>query len=222
MRNILVLASLSVLLSSCFSVDFLVPQPQGAKNLTEFPKSIVGTYVMNGDTIEVKARSYTMVDEKYDENIAVTEIKNNDELRLTDDFIYDAGIDPELPLKYIIENDTVKYHYTKKVEFFLSDSVVIRKYKKFTVLNLREGKNWTVILIARQKNANLHIAMIHDGEGEDGLTIAEDSLIGAIETVCKVTHTGESSYLINPSKTEFKKLIKIGAFRLSGKPGKLD
>ena len=169
MNRIIPLALLAILLSSCFSVSFIEPQPKGGKNISSFPDKIVGTYLLYGDTIIVTPKSFT----------------------------FEGGT-----------------HY-------ISDSIIVRKFKKYKVLSVKEKNGWTITLVERRRNGDLSIYSINDEDFEGGRHCRRDSLLKVMGTICQVKKKN-SKYTANPSKKEFKKLIKKKIFRPAGDLKKIE
>ncbi|MBL4657919.1 MAG: hypothetical protein JKX73_07965 [Flavobacteriales bacterium] len=163
MKKILVLCAIPLFLSSCFTVSFLEPQPQGVENLSDFPDKLIGNYLADDDTVVVTHKSYTM------------------------------------------ENET----------FYISDSVVVKKFKKFYVVSVREEQTWTVMLVEQQKSGDLAMYSISNDDYPDGANCNKDSLIAEMKKICKVKKR-DHGYFAKPSKKEFKKLIKKDIFRPAG------
>ena len=214
MKNLIILAAIGMFFSSCFSVDFIAPQPADVENQEVFPARLLGTYLVENDTAWAYPNSFKVLDKTIEEVIPLAEAKADSDLIFKGDLLYDKKIGADIPLSYTIKDEVVFYKYLKYDEHFLNDtSVVLRKFKKYWVLNLREGLKWQVLLITPQKDGNLTLSTINDDSYDDGRAFQSDSLIKKIESICRVRHISENSYMVHPSKKEFKQLINKGIFR---------
>jgi len=117
------------------------------------------------------------------------------------------------------ENDTLivtskSYKLEKEKEEFLSPGkIVLKKFKSYYVLNYFEEKDWDVLLL-KITGKNLTIYAI-DFEKEEETVIND---LKKILPVKECNAEGNSkSYVINPTKREFKLLVKKNQFKPIGK-----
>ena len=213
MKILAPIAALAILLSSCFTVEFAEPQPQGMQNLSTFPEEMVGTYRMFGDSLFIKSKSFLRSDVIWNETIALIDAQSDSNLRFMGDVLVDNRIGDDIRIPYTIEHDTVKYHYHTYEEVFISDSLILRKFKKYTVLNLKVDGKWEVWLLRFQKSGSLTADKILGDDYPDGRDFSTDSLVTVISDVCEVARVSDDEYVINPTKSEFKKLVRRGVFR---------
>lgn len=192
-----------VFLTSCVSVYFEVPQPKGVKTLDQFPEIIRGKYLVEDDTIIIKADSYQYPDEN-ERKISLNEVENSPIIYIKEDRIYDEQFMPGIGVKYNISNDTITYSYHLKLTEGLSDSVVLKSYKGkyFISRKVKDEEYWELVMLIPEENWDLKLSLV-DIEEED---IAELSIITDFNKI------GESKYLINPSKKKLLKLLEQGLF----------
>lgn len=116
------------------------------------------------------------------------------------------------------KNDTLivtskSYKHGKEDEEFLSPGkIVLKKFKSYYVLNYYQEKNWDVFLLKLTGN-NLTVYAI-DYEDE------EEAVINELKKILPVKENDEGgnskSYVINPTKREFKLLLKKNQFKPIG------
>ncbi len=126
---------------------------------------------------------------------------------------------------YLVEviNDTDKksdtitiasnqYHSTSDNNtFYLSDTIILKPYKKDYFFNYREKDNWTVVFI-KQEGMILNIYSMFSETEHEGEYISNIKSITAVEKINN-EDKHEKSYIINPSKSELKKLVKKDLFK---------
>ncbi|MBL4669984.1 MAG: hypothetical protein JKY30_12075 [Flavobacteriales bacterium] len=90
----------------------------------------------------------------------------------------------------------------KKDKFFISDSLVLKKIDNQYILNIKEKDMWMVAVLRKINNDDWSIFIL-DSEDE---AIEKVKKITEIETI--KNKKGEvSAYILNPNKSEFKKLL---------------
>jgi hypothetical protein len=116
------------------------------------------------------------------------------------------------------DNDTLivtskSYKIEKDKEEFLSPGrIVLKQFKSYYVLNYKEEKYWNVLLLKLTGN-NIMISAI-DYEKEEEMVIND---LKAILPVKEIDEDGSSkSYVINPTRQEFKLLVKRKQFKPIG------
>ena len=121
---------------------------------------------------------------------------------------------------YIMDNDTVIFFdqgfraIDKKEDvLYLSDSIVLRKYKSYYFVSYREGYEWLLRILKPQKNGDL-LMLEMDHVPDDA---AQRKLF--IETLSKETPVIETTvdsvthYVIDPSPKKLDQLIQKGFFK---------
>ena len=202
--------------SSCTTVYFQEAQPQGVEPLAEFPEKAIGSYKMELlDTLIIEKDRYS-IPEEYENSYSMAEVDSNPDLEIRDNLFYDENIPLTTGIEYKIKNDTL--HYKKRVRIYtaLSDSTVIKSYKQYLIFNAKDNKKgyWSIFIL-EPKGRNYSLRMIGDLKSEDDEGTREDSSIYLVDFE-KITHfekIGEKSYLVNPTKSEFKKLLSKGLFQ---------
>ncbi len=144
--------------------------------------------------------------------------KNTDELKEFPSAIIGKYVDQKSEDTIIInttyfeslsKKDAIKHDAFEKIT--LSDSVVLKKYKDYLVLNLRKNAdtNWDVILIEPKKN-KLYVYSIFENKKEEKFMKNLKGITRVSEMVSAEDST--KHYLLNPTNTEFGALIKKGLF----------
>lgn len=122
--------------------------------------------------------------------------------------------------KYVLDGDTVVFFdkgfrsVDKKEDIlYLSDSIVLKKYKGYYFVNYRDGYEWLLRILKSQKNGDL-LMLEMDNVPEDA---AQRKLF--IETLSKQTPVIETTvdsvthYVIDPSPKKLHELIEKGYFK---------
>lgn len=122
--------------------------------------------------------------------------------------------------KYILDGDTVVFFdkgfrsIDKKEDvLYLSDSIVLKKYRGYYFVNYRDGYEWLLRILKPQKNGDL-LMLEMDNVPEDA---AQRRLF--IETLSKQTPVIETTvdsvthYVIDPSPKKLYELIQEGYFK---------
>ena len=205
---------LSLLFTSCTTIFFEEAQPFGVNSLESFPTKLQGKFISETDTfiVEEKKYSFPLV---YEDKISMDSVNVDPTLTIKDGLFYSEDIPLKTGIKYTIENDSL--HYKKQIRAYktLSDSLILKKFKKYYVLSElnNEYKYWTVMLI-RTANDDLEVNMVGYLKTEDDSGPDED-YDARLDQFFKITEFKKiesHTYLTNPSKSEFKKLVDKGLF----------
>ena len=136
--------------------------------------------------------------------------------QIPDDF-HGFYLDPD-------SNDTIQINAASfeisNDEGYLSDSIELKKWKKYYFLNIKEDQHgyWDVYLIRFADNKTLEVSMI---DGDDSVAI------NMLKTVTEVTVKEKSDgkvdyYLIEPSRKELLYMIDKGVFSSKTKYSRID
>lgn len=220
MRAKYIILLLWIFLQSCTTLYFGNPQPKGVVALNAFPKKFQGAYlVLNNegeqDTILVEENKYTYP-ETFEKYISLYSIDSLDDVKIVDGLLYDQSLPTKNGIPYTIQNDTLHYSIRLNISNALSDSFVLKKQGRFLVFNIKEGGDdyWTVYLIEKLKTGYLALSTIGNFKSENR-TEPKLKYDGRIEDFYSITTfkaLGKNTYLINPTRKEFKKLVKKGLF----------
>lgn len=124
---------------------------------------------------------------------------------------------------YLMDNDTVTFFENglrgkengKEEVLTLSDSIVLKKYKKHYFISYRDGNVWLLRILRKDKNGDLYfMEMDHVPDDEAQRKIFLDKLSAEIPVIRSDPH-----YIIDPSPKELYRLIKKGYFKDDGVPG---
>ncbi len=135
-----------------------------------------------------------------------------------------VGVPSRLHGKYVMQEedgDTIVIFKNgfradnKKEEdiLYLSDSLVLKKYKDYYFISLRDKAEWNLRILSLQKNGDLLMMMMESvPESEDERKVFIENLSKETpviqNTLDSVTH-----YLIDPSPQQLYKLIQRGFFK---------
>ncbi|MTI23399.1 hypothetical protein, partial [Fulvivirga kasyanovii] len=187
---------------SCTRVYFEQPQPQGFKALSAFPEAIRGAYLVDKDTFYIKEHEFTYMD-LFDRSITQAEINTSPSVTIRDSLIYDKSSLDKMGFKYHITNDTLHYKVALRVSQVLSDSLVLKAYDRFWVLNEREDskKVWNAYLIEKFENGDICIWSTGNFKTETNRDrkIKYEAELKDFYKITEFIKIGEDEYLINPS-----------------------
>ncbi|MBL6445952.1 hypothetical protein JMN32_06510 [Fulvivirga sp. 29W222] len=204
-----------VIASSCTRVYFEQPQPKGGKALTSFPEHLRGAYIADEDTFHIKANEFTYT-EFFDRSITLAEINSSPFITIQDSLIFDKSSLDKNGWRFRNSDDTLHYRVKLRVRHILSDTLVLKTYDHFLVLNEREDKKdfWNTYLIEKFKNGDISIWSVGNFKTETNhdKKIKYEAELKDFYRVTEFKKIGDDEYLINPSLKEFKKLMKNGFF----------
>jgi hypothetical protein len=210
MRTIKSLFILSCLIFAGCSPTILFnsPQPEGKKDLYHFPARYLGEYEEIGDSSIFVLEKY-LIKERYPSDISAprSEIDTSREFILRDNIVFIPGTGEEVPV--ITRNDSIFGTYiTYDTVFRISDKNLLRKFKGFYFLNIRnDEEEWIVYKLKFGKDGHASLCDISKDDEIEGLkeitTVIEEQ-----NDKGKVT-----KYIIKPEREEFKQIIKEGYFK---------
>ncbi|MCB9361579.1 MAG: hypothetical protein H6587_11115 [Flavobacteriales bacterium] len=94
-------------------------------------------------------------------------------------------------------------------EFYLSDSLLLKQLGKKYFLNAKENDNWTISLLNIKKNQSISIEYI-SGKREE---LVKNLNFISNKTYLKDENEKIETIILNPTKKEFKQLIKKKLFK---------
>ncbi|MDQ3190433.1 MAG: hypothetical protein M3Q58_02465 [Bacteroidota bacterium] len=176
-----------------------MPQPQDEKELSHFPKKMLGEYYSENDMKELHITEKLILRiYDFDLKMSIKDLDSN--FIISNDTIYDmesgefkifeSGSDSISENIYII--DTL---------FQISNSNILKKFKGYYFLNIQyESDSWEV-------------KKIEFNRGE--LTISKVSTQNDLENLKELSESenDDSPYKFKPTKRQFKKFIKQEGFR---------
>lgn len=203
-----IILSITISLVSCNSnVYFEKPQPSFKKDLNKIPHKFQGVWKNKESSFYYLKITKDSIVEGINVDINLPyplppEIKN---LKVIEDTLIIKNLG--LNIKAEINNNRVKAQATEKEAICINDiSIKIRRYKNYLFINSESPNNlWTVSLFYIDKNGNLRKVTSYKKEELDKLTELIDINITKNEI-------GSKKYILNPSKSEFKNILKFDIF----------
>jgi hypothetical protein len=203
---------ISILLTACEKrgSDLLLfegPQPLNGNDLKEFSSSIQGKYIKGEDSsfliidknkiIEISSYKWMYSKNQFDSTDGVN---IHDDKSIIDYFKkqgFQASIIGDSISTTFTANDTL---------FLLSDKSKLRKFKGNYFLNTEvyDGA-WEVCRLELLKDKQLQLSYMYP---EDSTEVDKMEKITAVSIINKDSESYEQKYKINPSKKEFKRLVK--------------
>jgi hypothetical protein len=198
-----------LILAGCSpTILFNAPQPPDKRDLAGFPARYFGEYMGIEDSSFFVLEKY-LIREQYssDINAPRSEIDTSKKFILRDNTVYISETGEEVPV--IIRNDSVFGTYiTYDTVFHISDENILRKYKGYYFMNIRnDEEEWVVYKLKISKDGNASFCGISE---EDEIEHLKE-----ITTVFEEKNDkGEvTQYIIKPEKGDFKQIIKEGYFK---------
>ncbi len=225
-RNILlILIAIICIASECNEkyIHFENPVPENINNVSSFHTNFQGNYYRVSKNFEefLQADSvYLIIKDKIiiQENVLIEKFAKADfdtmkNLEIRGDLIYDLENNDATGYPFFIENDSlvVKYKMTDTI-FYLGDNNPARFYKKSLFLNKKINQYYEVSKMKVDgKNELLYYDHIQDS--------LDTKILQKITTLQEVKSGSDSSgndkiegYIVNLSKKELKKFLKMGGF----------
>lgn len=209
--SLLLITFLSSFLFSCEkdsrTLLFEQPQPSTGKDLKVFSSSLQGKYIKDEDSsiliidknkiIEISSYKWMHSKDQLDSTEGVDIL---DEKSIIDYYKkqgFQASIVGDSILTTITSKDTL---------FLLSSNAKLRKFKGDYFLNTEvyDGA-WEVCRLELLENKQLRLSYLYP---EDSIEVTKMEKITAVTIINKDSESYEQKYKINPSKREFKKLVK--------------
>lgn len=204
-----------ILTCSCTRIYFEQPQPQGIKALSAFPEAVRGAYLADKDTFNIKEHEFTYTD-FFDKSITLSEANSSPSIMIEDSLIHDKSSLEHEGAVYRKSNDTLYYRVKLRVSQVLSDSLVLKAYDRFWVLNEREDNKevWNTYLLEKFENGDICIWSVGNFKTETNRDkkIKYETELKDFYRITEFIKISEDEYLINPSSKEFKKLVKNDFF----------
>jgi hypothetical protein len=190
------------------TVLFNSPQPDGKKDLAQFPVRYQGTYESLDDSSIYLVEKYMIRQRNIiDIKVPRTEIDTSEDVILEGNTLIVRESGEKVPVTF--RNDSVFGTMTTyDTTFFISDKGILRKFKGSYFLNFKQEEGqWMVYKLKFSKDGTAAACGISKDD--------ELEQIKAIMTVEEIKNEkGEGAkYIIKPEKGDFKKLLENGHFR---------
>lgn len=218
--NVLIIAALVGLLSSCNSVVFTEPQPAKVATEVSFPAEWQGVYYHVGFLAEGKeGESWAKVT---DQEI-ILYWSRTDSVPYIEGTDYEVGEKPEMgaPIQVMMSgkmvdaeyrpDDWARYHLSKTETIGLSDSLILKLQDSWACLSSSEKKHgnlfWNMFLVEPARNGDLMIWWSEDGkEGAN-----EMRKFFEVEEHWSPAHADEL-LVASPEKSQLEEYILAGGF----------
>ncbi len=212
-RTILIILIICLTLTTCGpDVKFVEPQPQGISNLNSIPKAYHGYYKNQSDStyliidsfsIKKEWRSTEWINRDSMEKELKIPIKSDTTLQIKDKLMLDKITD-RLTLAISLGKDSAKIRIKGfETLFALSDSQLVRTYKRFCFLNFRTKDGYWLVKTLRLKGDLLDYSELIDSKDIDDFN--DVTRITAI----KDTTSGKIvEYRLNPTHRELRRILK--------------
>jgi|LakMenEpi03Aug12_release.lakeMendotaPanAssembly.Ray.scaffolds.fasta_scaffold397774_1 hypothetical protein len=178
---------------------FEIPQPINDSELSKIPNKFLGLF-MNSDSTYVNVQENIILKEYYDK--FRFHKREFDSIKLDFDKVGDKYISKLnstiFECKYL--KDSIEFSNKRIDTFFIfSNTQKAKRFDGQLVLNYKDSSYWTIKSI-RLENNNLKIKYIYSEEDLKRI----DSL-----TKVKSTMIDSSSFIIKPSRNEFKRILNL-------------
>ena len=211
-KSILILLVILITLTTCGpDVKFAEPQPKGISNLKGIPMEYHGNFMSTSDStfisidsfyIKKEWRSTEFIQRDSLEKELKMSIKCDTNIVITDKLLLDKTAE-SIILSVRLSKDSAKVR-VKGFEtlFALSDSQLVRNYKKFCFLNYKTKDGFWLV-----KTLKLN------GKLLDFSDLIDSNEIENIFSITKVTSVRDTSnkvveYRINPTRKELRKILR--------------
>jgi hypothetical protein len=146
-------AVILLILSACApknanNVEFNQPQPEGVKNLKEFPSSYRGKYIDNDSNILVVDKSLMILNTVYTFKIAKQEADTSKEFHIENQYLVFSHTNEKLP--FTLKADTLYVKQCNSDTIYNLSKDIIRKYKGYLILNKEYNDLWDVEIASRK------------------------------------------------------------------------
>ncbi len=188
------------------TVVFREPQPDGSKDLSEFPKKIRG-YYMSVDDSSLHIIATDAILDKYIEELSeeVSVLLDDEDLDLVQDTL--IMLDMNLRFPVTLRNDSVfGLIEINDTVFSLTRGDRLRKLKKNYFLNILGDSLWMVYKLTFDRKGQAFLCDINE---ETEMEIFKQN--SQVEVLTNKDGDPEK-YILAPTKKEFKALLKLGTF----------
>jgi hypothetical protein len=185
-------------------IYFKSPQPDRKKNLKNFPKSLIGTYISLNDSSLLIIDAKKIVKKRF-ENMFMPidsfKAETGDTLIKDTSFIFTDN----WHIKMKVMGDSIYVNSSREEDIFtISDEQLLRKFKGYYFLNFKDTNDlWRVELIKKTKDT-LEFGSIltkEDLEQIKGIT--------SVESYIDSSESGKTTkYYLNPARSEVRKILK--------------
>ncbi len=213
MKTLFKVSIFTIILSGCTAIYFQSPQPNGVTELTSFPNNLQGRYMLDGDTVEIRKTHYSY-QEDFKRIIPLSELNENNDLKIINDLLYDYSLDSINGFSFREFNDSVSYSGSYTEFNYISDSLVIKTYKKKIFLSMREdSKTYYQVYYLKQKGKNFILYAVGDFQADDEEEDErKDGFLSEYWDFTEFNKIGDKEYLIDPSQEELQQLLKNDFF----------
>jgi hypothetical protein len=111
---------------------------------------------------------------------------------------------------YRIEKD--EYDQAPEV-FLLSDSVVIKNYKGYYFINVRNNSLWVLRVVRRQKDGNLLMLELPQLSANDARRNEQLQALRAIAPITETELNNTQVYIMEPRRRQLLQLLRKGYFK---------
>lgn len=208
--TVIILVLLLTLCTCGPDVKFTEPQPQNIANLNAIPKEYYGQYknqtdstflLIESDKIIQEWRSTEIVDRDSLEKEIKMKIKCDTAVQIIDKQILGKTDRINLTITLIKDSARVKIR-AADILFTLSDSQLVRTYKKFCFLNYKTKDGYWLVKTLNLKGNKLDFSDLIDSKEID-----EISEITKITTV-KDTSGKVLEYRLSPTKRQIRRILR--------------
>lgn len=203
MKRIWIVLSLLCLLIACGPfIWFKVPQPEGAKNLSAFPVTLIANYTSVYDSALIRIEPHRIIKE-YHENLILTKAEFREEVgdTISEDTSFLFTDNWNISIKS--SGDSVIVNSSKNEEIFrFSEHQLLRNYKNYYFLNFKDSNEYWKVKILKLEGDTL--------EFDNLLTEDDLRFIRNITTVeiCNNSIHDQKEYFLKPTKRELRKILK--------------
>lgn len=191
------------ILTGLFSCDPLVtftePQPEGADNLSKFPKRLQGFYLSLDDSSTLQIDN-GLIQRIFDVDQKIHPNQLSSEEKLSGDTLFNQESNEKIPVR--IDGDSIIYSIRYFDTIFRIDTEnVVRKFKGYYFLNSHYGKNGWEVQKLQFSRGQLVISRI-----------TEQSDIDNLKAVVETIQDTVLPYQVKASRKQFKKYVKQNGF----------
>ena len=206
MRNLAFLIMAIIVIACDPTVVFTEPQPEGKKNLENFPARYRGTYMEVTDS-SIYIVTADRILQRYEEFLAEPEeeILKDGDVELLDNRLVLKGMNQSFPITR--RNDSIFGMVVLFDTIFdLNGDERLRKLGNNYLMNIpHEDSLWIVFKLIFDSSGGAYLCDVDDGKEME-----------LFEQLCKVEVLGENGilerYMLSPTKRELKKLLKLETF----------